>query len=1049
MAQLVPVDYNPFETVQPNAVAQPKLVPVDYNPFEQAQPQQAQATQQVDQTKIGGVQDFAGNVLNNFVGGVQAIGDLAFGNFETPLNPQVTPATQNLADKLFPQGSEGTLGDFFKNLTAPDLKDYSAALLEKFGANPAGKAVAAVGGLVPAMNVAGSAYQTFARPAILKSGIAPENLDASLLVGGGAIGAKQLAKGKPALPAKAVAETASQLKKIGVTPEQVVNTMQQAQKQGINLTLPEASAKMGISPTGAPYASGNTLINRQRVIEQSSTPAADIVNQAKAGRAGQITDIISKQGKAIVDAGEAAAKPLYEAVRGVTLDKGSVKALVDDPIIKQAIGEISKDSKLKFLVKDLPKNSVGFFDEVKKYLDAEKQSSTLNNRVKSLYTDATRKITGTLDEATSPQKSLPMDTASRMARAKEMGFDTETPLYHGTDAKFKKFKEGTTFLTDNKDVASGYGDNVVKSYVKLKDPLVFDFEGKSTLFFDGKWRTPSQLASRVKEISDDLSKRFQINDELMDEISQYGYDDNSTIRIDGAILKNIDDVAKFGDKPVVANHYAIFDPENIRAQSAAFNPEDVSANLIDSPITKARDVSQSQYAQARAAAKPAIVAREGIIEPLQSSDSLGVIKNRIFASPEKRAELQRGIGAENYKNLTDVIGIIERTQKTASGGSDTFTKAQTANEMANSFGKAANVARGGVFGTLSAAADFIASKLDEGNYRDLATLYTTENLNALRKELGAAYAKTPDGKVQAVTNFLQNKLPQAVLKAAPSNIAIQEQSRDRTVQTPPVTLPNATQPSTMDVVPFEQLLPEAQPVQALPETKPQSSIDGAINEAAQIGGIDRDLLQAIAETESSLNPNAQAKTSSATGLFQITKDTWRSLVKKHGDEYGIAMRDIRDPRANAIMASLLTKDNAEKVSRALGREVSAGEAYIAHFMGASGAVRLLQADPAKPAYKLFPKQAKANQSIFFAGKQPRSAGEVADLLASKVENKIQQRQIQEQPAPQPTPQPTPLPEDTMLANIPLGAIQELRKNPDNAAQFDEVFGNGMAQLALR
>lgn len=825
---------------------------------QQAQPQPA-ALLAPDQTKIGGLMDFGNNIVQNAVGGVRALGDLAFGDFETPLNPQVTPATQALADKLFPQGSEGTFADALKNITQPDLKDYSAALLEKFGANPAGKAVAAVGGLVPAINIAGSAYQTFARPAILKSGIAPENLDAALLVGGGALGAKQLAKGKPALPTKAVAETASQLKKIGVTPEQVVNTMQQAQKQGINLTLPEASAKMGVSPTGAPYASGNTLINRQRVIEQSSTPASDIINQAKAGRAGQITDIISKQGKSIVDAGEAAAKPLYEAANAVKLDKATIKTLLSDPIVKDAVGAFNRDKKLGYKVQDMPKNTVGYFNEVKKYIDAQKQAPSTDRYLGGLYGDATRKITGALD---------------------------------------------------------------------------------------------------------------------------------------------------------------------------AVAPE---------------------YAQARAAAKPAIVARESILEPAQSSDSIGVIKNRIFASPEKRAELQRGIGDKNYKNLSDLVSIIERTQKTASGGSDTFTKAQTANEMANSFGKAANVARGGVFGTLSAAADFIAAKLDEGNYRDLATLYTTENLNALRKELGAAYAKTPDGKVQAVTNFLQNKLPQAVLKAAPSNIAIQEQGRDRTVQTPAVTLPNATQPSTMDVVPFEQLMPEAQPVQALPETKPQSSIEGVIGEAAQMGGANPDLLMAIAETESSLNPNAQAKTSSATGLFQITKDTWRNLVDKYGEQYGVSMRDIRDPRANAIMASLLTRENGAKVSRALGRQISDGEKYIAHFMGAGGAVRLLQADPEKAAYKLFPKEAKANKSIFFAGKTPRTTQEVAQLLSAKVEDKIQQRQLQEQqvPQPEPTPQPAPLPEDTMLANVPLGAIQELRKNPDNAAQFDEVFGNGMAQLALR
>lgn len=278
-------------------------------------------------------------------------------------------------------------------------------------------------------------------------------------------------------------------------------------------------------------------------------------------------------------------------------------------------------------------------------------------------------------------------------------------------------------------------------------------------------------------------------------------------------------------------------------------------------------------------------------------------------------------------------------------------------------------------------------------------------------------------------------------------------------KTPPVTLPNATQPSTMDVVPFEQLMPEAQPntgtVQPLtPEPfnpSPQSSIEGVIGEAAQIGGANPDLLQAIAETESSLNPQAKASTSSASGLFQITKDTWRNLVAKYGKETGIAMKDIMNPRANAIMAAYLTKENADKVSKALGRGITAGESYIAHFMGAAGATKLLQADDNKLAWKLFPQAAKANKSIFFAGKTPRTVGELKSILANKVESKIaakeQQKQQEQQQQPLPQEQ-MPQEPDIQLANIPYGAIQELKRKPQSAMQFDEIFGAGTAKKIL-
>jgi hypothetical protein len=60
---------------------------------------------------------------------------------------------------------------------------------------------------------------------------------------------------------------------------------------------------------------------------------------------------------------------------------------------------------------------------------------------------------------------LPMDEASRMARAREMGFDVDTPLYHGTDANIEEFKpgrnhvphdEGAVYASPNPDLASNF-----------------------------------------------------------------------------------------------------------------------------------------------------------------------------------------------------------------------------------------------------------------------------------------------------------------------------------------------------------------------------------------------------------------------------------------------------------------------------------------------------------------------------------------------------------------------------------------------------------------
>ena len=71
---------------------------------------------------------------------------------------------------------------------------------------------------------------------------------------------------------------------------------------------------------------------------------------------------------------------------------------------------------------------------------------------------------------------LAMDYASRMARAKEMGFDTSKTYYHGTTREFDSFepteslrqgfmgaeikvKSPATFMTENKRTAGVFADN--------------------------------------------------------------------------------------------------------------------------------------------------------------------------------------------------------------------------------------------------------------------------------------------------------------------------------------------------------------------------------------------------------------------------------------------------------------------------------------------------------------------------------------------------------------------------------------------------------------
>lgn len=191
-----------------------------------------------------------------------------------------------------------------------------------------------------------------------------------------------------------------------------------------------------------------------------------------------------------------------------------------------------------------------------------------------------------------------------------------------------------------------------------------------------------------------------------------------------------------------------------------------------------------------------------------------------------------------------------------------------------------------------------------------------------------------------------------------------------------------------------------------------SGVTGAIRQAAQLTGANFQYLLATAQVESNFNPNATAPTSSAGGLFQFIEQTWLSTLKQAGTAFGYGqhanaitqtasgryvvadprarntiMQLRNDPTANSVMAGAFTRQNTAKLAARIGREPSEAELYIAHFLGASGAGKLIDAAGASPgasAASLFPSPARANPTIFYdrRGGQ-RSVSQVYSLLVGK------------------------------------------------------------------
>ena len=188
----------------------------------------------------------------------------------------------------------------------------------------------------------------------------------------------------------------------------------------------------------------------------------------------------------------------------------------------------------------------------------------------------------------------------------------------------------------------------------------------------------------------------------------------------------------------------------------------------------------------------------------------------------------------------------------------------------------------------------------------------------------------------------------------------------------------------------------------------------AIDNAARRTGISFDYLMGQARIESSLDPDAQASTSSAAGLFQFTRQTWLATLSQHGASHGLdwaanaiskgadgqyqvsdpKLREqvlaLRfDPEAPSAMAAESAGDNADMLRARFGEEPAPVDLYLAHFLGPQGAAQFLAAwrdDPEAPAAPLNPAAAAANRNIFYnTDGSVRSLDAIRSRFAARLE----------------------------------------------------------------
>lgn len=160
--------------------------------------------------------------------------------------------------------------------------------------------------------------------------------------------------------------------------------------------------------------------------------------------------------------------------------------------------------------------------------------------------------------------ALPMDEASRMQRAKEMGFDTNKVLYHGTmnPENISEFKLGLNKAPGESGIFFATDPNIADLYAGYNPPGTVFPAPKTGAVFPAHVRPGKQLVH-------DFEGGKHGRDEIIRRAQAEGYD--------SVLLKNHYDAGGIQDQVV------ILDPRNIRSRFAAFDPaKRNSADLLAS-----------------------------------------------------------------------------------------------------------------------------------------------------------------------------------------------------------------------------------------------------------------------------------------------------------------------------------------------------------------------------------------------------------------------------------------------------------------------------------
>lgn len=205
-----------------------------------------------------------------------------------------------------------------------------------------------------------------------------------------------------------------------------------------------------------------------------------------------------------------------------------------------------------------------------------------------------------------------------------------------------------------------------------------------------------------------------------------------------------------------------------------------------------------------------------------------------------------------------------------------------------------------------------------------------------------------------------------------------------------------------------------------------------IRAAAQARGLDPELAVSIARAESSLNPSAKAARSSASGLFQVTTDTWKQYKGAPGKQF--------DPDENIRVGMDIIADNMGSLRTALGREPRPAEVYAAHYFGPAGARSVLAAQPDTPIGDILSKRAIAAN--------PNLKGKTVGAVLAQLEGKVGSSAVAAAPVAVQPDVSKPAVAPAAAAGEPGGRVVSRETGQEPAARLASLGPGYQAALAL-